>query len=59
MGNRFNVEYYSLLASRIRRHDSDAFTELYHTTYQDLYRYAYYFLRMHILRRTHSTRFIY
>lgn len=45
MGNRFNVEYYSLLASRIRRHDSDAFTELYHTTYQDLYRYAYYFLK--------------
>ena len=39
------IEYYALLAERIRAQDTDAFTEFYHATYNDLYRYAYYFLK--------------
>ena len=45
MENKFNIEYYALLARRIRKQDEDAFTELYHATYNNLYRYAYYFLK--------------
>lgn len=45
MENRLNIEYYALLAERIRAQDTDAFTEFYHATYNDLYRYAYYFLK--------------
>ena len=45
MENKFDIEYYTLLARRIRKQDEDAFTELYHATYNNLYRYAYYFLK--------------
>lgn len=43
--SKFNSDYYEYLAKRIRKHDKNAFTELYNTTYEDLYRYAFYFLR--------------
>ena len=42
---KFDTGYYALLAKRIRSHDKDAFTELYNATYNDLYRYALYFLK--------------
>lgn len=45
MENKLNIEYYALLAERIRERDTDAFTEFYYATYNDLYRYAYYFLK--------------
>lgn len=40
-----NYEYYAYLAKCIRKHDSNAFTELYHHTYKDIYRYAWYILK--------------
>lgn len=45
MENKLNVEYYALLAKRIRARDAEAFTEFYNATYNDLYRYVYYFLK--------------
>ncbi len=45
MENKFDIEYYTLLARRIRKQDQDTFTELYHATYNNLYHYAYYFLK--------------
>lgn len=42
---KFNAEYYEFLAERIRDHDRDAFTELYHETCSSLYQYAFYFLK--------------
>lgn len=42
---KFNAEYYEFLAERIRKHDCDAFTELYHNTCSSLYQYAFYFLK--------------
>lgn len=44
-GKKFNTEYYEFLAKRIREHDCDAFTELYHDTCSSLYQYAFYFLK--------------
>lgn len=43
--SKFNSDYYEYLAKRIRKHDKNAFTELYNATYDDLYRYAFYFLK--------------
>ena len=43
--SKFNSDYFEYLAKRIRKHDKNAFTELYNTTYDDLYRYAFYFLK--------------
>lgn len=43
--SKFNSEYYEYLAKRIRKHDKNAFTELYNATYDDLYRYTFYFLK--------------
>lgn len=43
--SKFNTEYYEFLAKRIRAHDKSAFTELYNATYDNLYRYALYFLK--------------
>lgn len=45
MENKLDIEYYSLLAQRIRERDVDAFTEMYYATYNNLYRYACYFLK--------------
>lgn len=45
MENKLDIEYYTLLAERIRNHDTEAFTEFYYATYKDLYRYACYFLK--------------
>ena len=45
MEKKLNIEYYALLAARIRERDADAFTEFYYATYNDLYRYALYFLK--------------
>lgn len=46
MGSKkFNAEYYAFLSKRIREHDKNAFTELYYASYDDLYRYAFYFLK--------------
>lgn len=42
---KFNIEYYALLAKRIHDHDQNAFTELYYATYNDLYRYTFYFIK--------------
>ena len=42
---KFNTEYYAFLAKRIREHDQKAFTELYYATYDDLYRFAFYFIK--------------
>ncbi len=42
---KFNTEYYAFLAKRIRDHDQKAFTELYYATYDDLYRYTFYFIK--------------
>lgn len=42
---KFNTEYYAFLAKRIREHDQKAFTELYYATYDDLYRYTFYFIK--------------
>ena len=36
MENKLNVEYYALLAKRIRARDAEAFTEFYNATYNDL-----------------------
>lgn len=43
--SKFNSNYFEYLAKCIRRHDKNAFTELYNTTSEDLYRYAFYFLK--------------
>ena len=59
MENQFNIEYYTLLAERIQARDADAFTEFYQVSYYDLYRYAYYFLRMRISPRMHCMKFTY
>ncbi len=40
-----NYQYYAHLARRIREGDQDAFAELYESTYPDLYRYVFYFLK--------------
>lgn len=42
---KFTTEYYAFLAKRIREHDQKAFTELYYATYDDLYRYTFYFIK--------------
>lgn len=41
----FDYQYYAFLAARIRKKDDSAFTELYEATYQEFYRYAFYFLK--------------
>lgn len=41
----FDYQYYAFLAARIRKKDDSAFTEFYEATYQEFYRYAYYFLK--------------
>lgn len=40
-----DFQYYAHLAKRIREGDQDAFAALYESSYADLYRYAYYFLK--------------
>ena len=40
-----DYNYYTRLAQKIREGDQDAFAELYESTYDNMYRYVYYFLK--------------